>query len=233
MQARAKPYFHTSNVGTGPSGRLKCTWAAQAGEIHDRCFSWNGCAKKCYRQQQELSRRRTATGIRKFPMPKHANSGGGFCRWCGEAITNSDGKINKRRTWHKPCLEAYFLHTRMDDQKSFLIGRDGPACSACGEVKGRWRRLSEHGDLDALRRRLPSYERIYPPDAWCGPVVVIEWATSMQVEHTVPLWAVYHLPDEERSIYFGPENITLMCDPCHKIKTAAEARQRAEARKDS
>lgn len=51
---------------------------------------------------------------------------------------------------------------------------------------------------------------------------------GLQVEHTIPLWKVRDLPDDERLHFYGPENLTLMCPGCHKEKTAREAAERAQ-----
>lgn len=62
-----------------------------------------------------------------------------------------------------------------------------------------------------------------------GPVC---WAcdthtTTLELEHVRPLWS---LTDEERSElrWWLPYNLQLLCEPCHRAKTAKEAKQRAE-----
>lgn len=55
-------------------------------------------------------------------------------------------------------------------------------------------------------------------------------ARPLEVEHDVPLWKVRDLPDDERRRYYGPWNLRLRCDLCHKAKSAREARERAAQR---
>lgn len=50
---------------------------------------------------------------------------------------------------------------------------------------------------------------------------------ALQVEHRVPLWKVRHLPDAARIKYYGPENLWLNCETCHKRKSKREAAERA------
>lgn len=55
----------------------------------------------------------------------------------------------------------------------------------------------------------------------------IEYVSDLQVDHVVPLWKVAMMPIEQRRPYFGPEYLSLLCGPCHKRKTAEEAKERA------
>lgn len=61
----------------------------------------------------------------------------------------------------------------------------------------------------------------------CG----LEGCGALQVEHRTPLWKVRHIPDGQRVKYFGPENLWLNCDPCHKAKSRAEAAERAHLKR--
>jgi hypothetical protein len=167
---------------------------------------------------------------RKVPL-KSLFGTGGTCRWCGGSITyppahKRGGYLDKRRGWHDGrndeanCLKEYFLHSDHSAQYKHLKERDGEDCWEC---KGRplvWSR-----DTPCTRWRDPTgvYVGQYTP-VWWGKA-------DLEVEHTVPLWSVAHLPDDERRPYFGPTNLRLMCVPCHKRKSAKEAKQRAETKK--
>lgn len=54
----------------------------------------------------------------------------------------------------------------------------------------------------------------------------------LEVDHRVPLWKVAHLPPDQRRPYFGPQNLWLLGQPHHKLKTRLEAAERAQARRE-
>jgi 5-methylcytosine-specific restriction endonuclease McrA len=50
---------------------------------------------------------------------------------------------------------------------------------------------------------------------------------ELEVDHEIPLWKIWHLPDDERRPYYGPDNLRLRCKTCHKAKSKREAAERA------
>jgi len=56
---------------------------------------------------------------------------------------------------------------------------------------------------------------------------------GFEVDHRTPLWSVWDLPPDERRRFYGPDNLQLLCGPCHKAKSAREARERADRRRDA
>ena len=164
---------------------------------------------------------------RDFPMPRHPRPNDGpWCRWCGDPITTaSRGRIN--RSWHdgradEPhCLYDYYLHTRRREQRAFLVERDGEHCWDCGAEPMRW---LNQGEVTVIIEwnRLPEIG---------GNYTRVELVSALEVEHSTPLWAVAHLPDDERRPYFGPMNLRLRCPSCHAVKSAKEARDRAHVKR--
>lgn len=229
-----KPYRHTPP--TGPPGDRICSYAAWKDDPDEpwshRCYSWNGCLQACDRRQREVSA--TAREKRKFPKPQHPNRGMGWCSWCGEKIMRTEGpkagQQNMQRTWHPDCVEAFFLHTRLPEQTAFLLQRDGLGCWDCGAIKGQWRQGVAR-DPDKLRTYGPSWVRLYPADTFVAQFTATWWVSHHEVDHTIPLWSVADLPDEDRMVYFGPVNLRLRCVDCHKAKTAREAAERAARRR--
>lgn len=156
-------------------------------------------------------------------MPVFAVRPAHWCRWCGGEITL--GRV-KQRSWHDgregepDCLLEYYLHSRRDHQFRHVEARDGRRCWDCGESPERWLRKGE------VSMGVQGWPRGEPLPRYSE----VERVTALQVDHEVPLWAVAHLPDDERRPFFGPKNLRLRCDPCHKLKTAREAGERARAR---
>ena len=237
MVSEVKPYRHTPTARGEP-----CPWTytLPPEEQHDdphwrACYAWEPCEKRCRRHQRALQdrqreRRREADHPRNFPFPKRPHRSG-QCNWCGDPITTVRAKS---RAWHDgrdgepDCLYAYFLHTRPEMQRAFLLRRDGLGCCDCGATEGRWLCWwTMRGEW----RRHEDHERQYPRDVWVGDADVISWSTSLQLEHDVPLWKVAHLPDDERATYFGPENLRLRCAACHAAKTRREAAERAATKR--
>lgn len=172
--------------------------------------------------QRQVRARRT------FPGPAHDGLGAGHCRWCGEDILREDdsSRLNLRRTWHPACFHQFNLHTHRDTQVAFLLKRDGPGCGACGAVMGQWERTAysadHERDPDYCRAKDAWWRRILPPDIYVALYCPVAWTTSMEVDHVTALGRVAHLTDEERRPFFGPDNLQLLCVPCHQAKTVAD-----------
>lgn len=170
---------------------------------------------------RELEAARKAANPRVFPFPQHDESrcGVGFCRWCGGEIVESKGKRagerSIRRTWHRQrhgdgrdCYHEFLLHTDAKAQYWEIVRRDGPGCGNCGHGRGRWEPIAKYQS-----------------------VTYIAWSEKLEVDHVVPLWRRDEVDSVEQvRAMHGLDNLWLLCIPCHKRKTAIEARQRAEAR---
>lgn len=230
----------------GPEGRYRhaptvrgepCPYATWKGTPRE-CWSWelDGCAKRCNglasMDRREAQRVAREAGPRIFPRPRW----NGGCAWCGDPILHHEGKrlgeINSRRGWHDgrdgepECIQAFYLHTRMPEQRDFLLRRDGPRCWDCDVLAGRWIERGE-SDPDKLRTWGAQWVRWYPEAVFVAPFCHLAWQTDLEVDHEIPLWSVAHLPDDERAAYFGPVNLRARCPRCHAAKTKREAAERA------
>lgn len=165
--------------------------------------------------------------VRALPLPRVPRR---HCRWCELPITLG----RPDRSWHDgreeepDCLREFQLHTRLDVQYPFVAKRDGEACYRCGEVQIKVVASKcttyIHGFYDWRDYSIKGA----PVVARCeGPYCEVEFKLALELEHTVPLWAVAHLTPAERRKYFGPWNLRLLGPCCHKPKTKAEAKQRA------
>lgn len=168
--------------------------------------------------------------VRAFPMPVFPPEGRpeNWCRWCGEEIVHGRAAS---RSWHDgrldepKCKLAWELHTDRRVQFPYVVERDGLKCWDCGESPEKW-----------IRAQDPSYHPPFRIPAAERACFVGEWwkvtrATALEMEHSTPLWAVAHLPDDERRFYFGPFNLRLRCAKCHGAKSKAEARDRAHMKR--
>lgn len=190
------------------------------------------------------------TAHRRVPMPPQRR---GHCRWCARPIVGKRGKYIGRpdpnRSWcrtkteGRDCWYDYCLHSRAETQFYFLERTRGLRCADCGVVDPhRWKSLGPinyalppfpRGDME-VREWLAAMEEHRRaclaefPD-W-GKATQIEWASALEVDHVVPLWKVALKPIELRRPFFGPDFLQLLCDRCHKAKTAAEAADRAALR---
>lgn len=175
---------------------------------------WNSWAVRREREQAFKAHRR-------FEMPVHPNTGGGWCRWCGDEILDrrgkNRGKRSKQRTWHhlhqgdhRDCYHEYLLHTDRVAQHWFLVGRDGPGCADCGKGDGRWVLSADYTTICYIR-----------------------WSAKLEVDHETALWLIAYLPPDQpawRRALFSPDNLKLRCPPCHQRKSAREAADRARRR---
>jgi 5-methylcytosine-specific restriction endonuclease McrA len=93
--------------------------------------------------------------------------------------------------------------------------RDGACCAACGEAPKKWL-ASRRGSIDRETR---------------ARYVRVRRTCALELDHTVPLWSVAHLPPAERRGYFGLDNLKLLCPPCHRAKTGREAAERAQRKR--
>lgn len=168
------------------------------------------------------------------------------------------GRPDPRRSWcresdpgGRDCYHEFCLHSDVGAQFNWLEHRRGLRCAWCRvEDPKRWKSYpcSFGGGLGWEPPQMPWEGERRGVDyvmALCafrsdqyrefpyGQAVGIERVSALEVDHIIPLWRVAMLTfesTEERRTYFGPPNLQLLCQSCHKIKTAREARERAAER---
>lgn len=146
---------------------------------------------------------------RKPPRPNW-EKGPGFCRWCGEPVTKPDGSASKRR-WHPGCLEAYGIAAWPESARVAVWAKDRGICQGCKtDLAARANETFPSRSIESLRTRLPS------------------WAPAWQADHIRPLIEGAGLD----LAFFAVENLQVLCDRCHKRKTAKESAERANARQE-
>lgn len=162
------------------------------------------------------------------------------------AIGNDDQEpVNySRRKGNQRLLRARYAAFALEQERQAqlrehrkvpMFHRDKPEgfCRWCGEAvpppRRTWHEECYH--VYALHAELPAQFRFLVKRD--GPVCKVEGceARGTDVDHTVPLWSVRDLPDQERLSYYGPDNLQLLCSDHHKAKTAREAGERASATK--
>ena len=125
------------------------------------------------------------------------------------------GQPNRRRAWHPECIGIYKLHAWPEVKLAFVRKRDGAKCFQCGAKPNKW-----------LRARRESTDRTTR-----GRYVRVKRVTALELDHTVPLWSINHLPPDQRRPFHGPDNLRLLCASCHLAKTIAEAALRADRKR--
>ena len=149
------------------------------------------------------------TDHRRPPIP-YSDAERSVCRWCGKKILYlkgpHKGKPDRRRRWHPECVEAYEASDPREARRR-IRKRDRGRCAACGLDTYELRRsLRGKGMTRALR------ERGFVPRR-----------SLWELDHIVPL---------VDGGSHDPSNLQTLCTPCHKKKTAQEARQRATERSE-
>ena len=150
------------------------------------------------------------TDHRRPPIP-FTDAERGVCRWCGKEILylkgDHKGQRDRRRRWHPECVEAYEASDPREARRR-IRKRDRGRCADCGlDTYGLRRSLRGRGMTQALR------ERGFVPRR-----------SLWELDHIVPL---------VDGGSHDPSNLQTLCTPCHKKKTAQEARQRAAQRSET
>ena len=132
----------------------------------------------------------------------------GTCRWCGEQILWTSGprqgQLDRRRRWHPQCVAAYEASDPRQARRQ-VRKRDRGRCAACGLDSYALRRsLRGPGMGRALRKR-----------------GFVARRSLWELDHIVPL-----IDGGSHEL----SNLQTLCTPCHKKKTAEEARKRAAHR---
>lgn len=195
------------------------------------------------KRRREIEARKAVERIRRVPFPEFEpeRRGDSWCVWCGFRVWHHSGKRkgepNKRSHWHKDCLYDFRLHSRLEEQRDFVIERDGERCGNCGDAPMKWLR----GPIITVYRQTPGFGHVAKvgTDEWLTLVSAwrrenpspqyqdIDRVSALELDHRIPLWSVADLPDDERRRFFGPENLWMLCPACHKAKSRREAAQRA------
>jgi 5-methylcytosine-specific restriction endonuclease McrA len=129
----------------------------------------------------------------------------------------SDGTVNRRRTWHDPCVAAYKLAAESFSQRAACFERDKGMCACCGEDAAKVVGYRDGG-------RSVWYEQ-----NCSAPFSQLIEIKGWDADHIVPLWSVDRdLPHAELIRFWSMDNLQTLCSPCHKRKSANEAKVRAE-----
>lgn len=179
-------------------------------------------------------------GHRKPPKPDFKNAEAGTCIICKETIYRGGektGEIIGKGTWHNDCAHEYKIVHWPGYARDVVFKRDQGKCANCdsGKIPALRREL-----LDRLRAKFYPAGKLWYEDRaafneqlkvykhWLSfldkryPPALFGWVPAWDLDHRIPLI-------EGGS--FGLENMQTLCRPCHKAKTAIEAKQRAEKRK--
>lgn len=186
-----------------------------------------------FKRWEALRAAREAIGShRKVPMPDWP--GPGSCRWCLEPTIWEAGKRAGQpaptRNWHNACYHQYELHTATAAQFDFLFTQDGPRCQNCGD--GGY----AAGTEIVIRPEGMSWAEFYQADKTdLSRMTILKPAITLEVDHIIPLWEAAEFGGslDERRRWFGPENIWLLCVPCHKKKSRLEAARRAAVKRST
>ena len=150
---------------------------------------------------------------RRPPIP-FSDAPRGTCRWCGQAIVYPEGarlagKLDRRRRWHPACVDEYNLSDPRE-ARTWLRRRQRGICKACGL------------DTYALRREIRKLAR--------------GRAAALRERGFLPrqsLWELDHVVPLIDGGSWDRSNLQTLCVPCHRAKTAVEARDRAVRRRET
>jgi hypothetical protein len=158
----------------------------------------------------------TSTVEMRRPAKPNPDAPMGTCRWCLELVLDDDGNVQKRRRWHQvaaghdtDCLDEYLA---LCDPRAFLWKRDRGVCAECGiDTEAERERFdTETADLNGLER----------------------WRAQQDGEYTLT-WEGDHRHPLIDGGEHVKENLQTLCTPCHKAKTAREARARARRSREA
>ena len=145
----------------------------------------------------------------------------GTCSLCG---TETAGR---RRTWCSGrCVDVWLAATgklSTHGIAAMLDDYDGPNQSP----HLAW----EYIDLPTRPQPWPDH-RLKGYGYRCVECNTWHYHTEIQVDHVRPLWS---LTAEERTDlkWWGPQNLQILCTPCHAAKTRKEAAERARSRREA
>lgn len=150
--------------------------------------------------------------------PGRDEQGNRICRWCRGPVTDP-----RRRTMcSKECAHEYNLRSNSAYLRWHIFDRDQGVCAECGldtdKLHQKFRELSRW----LKRRSHRGYRRL------CHAFLDRH---GLSQDRTT-FWDADHItPVEEGGGECGLEGYQTLCIPCHKRKTAEQARQKAERRR--
>lgn len=140
--------------------------------------------------------------------PWFSDPGKGHCRWCGKPVTSN------RLCWHNKCLIEYKKLFWPAVIRRLMFEEAAGTCQGCGKL------LASRCLLDGLRLT----EEISIPHRHVK-------SKRYHLDHIIPLADFPHDPQDPYAAWREP-NLQILCEDCHKAKTAQEATRRAERRRD-
>jgi 5-methylcytosine-specific restriction endonuclease McrA len=174
----------------------------------------------------------------------HPENGRKACRWCV-------GRVDPPRSSFcgPACVEAWLFRTRPAHLRAAVFARDRGVCACCGLDTAAYdtERIREQLYLssralqcknDRWRSWRPPPDvgpdgRPYPPDHWHGLLrSALAWKTANRVDPRRSPWDAEHtVAVADGGGPFDLGNIFTYCVPCHRAKTAREARARASRKR--
>jgi len=145
------------------------------------------------------------------PAIRYSDAPRGTCRWCGEPILHAEGdragQVNLRRRWHRACVDVYNA-TDPREARRIVRKRDRGVCAVCRlDTKKLKKEIQGRGSAKKLRAK-----------------GFVPRRSLWELDHVVPLID---------GGGHGLENLQTLCTPCHKAKTATEARARSRVAADT
>lgn len=201
-----------------------------------------------YEQLRDKARTARDTSPRRPPRQPH-NRGWGTCSWCADPVLGPDGEVNRRRCWHRHCLVVWQIASSQTAAREALWHRDHGTCAEChltlAERPRIYRGRSTWGqDLltgAILLDRKPvdltwifGYPHGQPKTTTVGTALTLldDLDSPWFADHVTPLWKVDRAaPGAFR--YWTLDNLQTLCGDCHTLKTAREARERADWKADA
>jgi 5-methylcytosine-specific restriction endonuclease McrA len=71
---------------------------------------------------------------RKPPKPAAYEAKPGTCRYCGNPLLDEQGRIRKRASWHKDCLEEFKIIYWPAETRKAVWKRDRGQCANCPTI---------------------------------------------------------------------------------------------------
>jgi 5-methylcytosine-specific restriction endonuclease McrA len=155
--------------------------------------------------------------------------------WPGDAVNNSSGWIqmstpqrrkdgiekvcrlcarpglpDNRFSWHPRCGKLSGASSFLYAGLIWTLRRQQGLCAMCPKVLAKWKPYTS-GELKGY---------------W-------QITGAAELDHVVPLWRVDLMPKARRTVrWWLPGNLQTLCRPCHKEKTAREAKERGMWKRD-
>lgn len=154
--------------------------------------------------------------------PWFDDPGKGNCRWCGKPVTEKG-----RRTWHSECIQEYRFLFWPQVTKTIMWERSMGVCADCGSLMSHRCRLGEPYDQDGFPRLRHEF---YNPLMRNAAVLLPTKKAKFHLDHIIPLADYPHDPQDPYAAW-RESNLQILCEDCHKAKTAREATKRAKKKR--